>query len=117
MTDKIDHFEALFDSNYLRWFDLQCREFTLEIKSVKQEELTVRGGAKKKAPVVTFTVGKKPLVLNKTNARTIADLCKSHRVSDWIGKRITLYTDSTQLFNQETRKMETVQCIRVKGAS
>lgn len=106
----IDHWEAMFDSTYLRWFDLEGKEFTLTIESVKQEELTLRGGAKKKAPVVRFQKAKKPLVLNKTNAEKIAELLGTKQVSKWPGNAITLYQSTTNLGGKTT------ECIRIKKA-
>lgn len=106
----IDHWEAMFDSTYLRWFDLDGKEHTVTIESVKQEELTLRGGAKKKAPVVRFCKAKKPLVLNKTNAEKISDLLGTNVTKEWIGKAITLYQTTTNLGGKTT------PCIRVKAA-
>ncbi len=106
----IDDYEALFDSKYLRWFDIEGKgDITCTIEKVAREELTLRGGAKKKAPVITTKNGSKPLVLNRTNADAIADL-HGNKPSQWPGKRITLYVTQTKL------KGKTVNCIRVKGA-
>ncbi len=107
----IDHYEALFDSTYLRWFDLNGKDVTVTIESVKQEELTLRGGKKKKAPVVRFVGKKKPLVLNRTNADKMAELAGTNQVSKWAGVAVTLYQTTTNLGGQTT------ECIRVKKAS
>jgi F-type H+-transporting ATPase subunit alpha len=80
------------------------------IEKVEREELTLRGGAKKKAPVITVKNGSKPLVLNRTNADTIAEL-HGNKPSGWPGKRICLYVTTTKL------KGKTVNCIRIKGAA
>lgn len=106
----IDDYEALFDSKYLRWFDIDGKgDITCTIEKVEREELTLRGGAKKKAPVITIKNGSKPLVLNRTNADSIAEL-HGNKPSQWVGKRICLYVTQTKL------KGKTVNCIRIKGA-
>ena len=108
-----DDFEALFDRTYLRWFDLNGEPALVEISDVERKELTVRGGSKKRAPVATLSLvsGKitnlKPLVLNVTNAETIATFL-GRRPSAWIGNRIVLFVTETQL------KGRTVPCIRVR---
>lgn len=109
----IDHYEALFDSTYLRWFDLNGQPSLVVIKSTERKELTLRGGAKKKAPVIDIEqiqgaiTDIKPLVLNRTNADSIASI-HGNRPSEWPGKEIVLYQDVTKLKGQETN------CIRIR---
>ncbi|TWT57219.1 hypothetical protein KOR42_05770 [Thalassoglobus neptunius] len=104
----VDHWEALFDSTYLRWFDIEGKgDIKVEIGSVSREELTLRGGAKKVAPVLKFKRAKKPLVLNKTNCDSVAKAC-GNKPSQWPGKSITLYVTTTKLSGK------TVNCIRVR---
>ena len=114
MTDRNDHYEALFDSQYLRWFDLVDRQVLIRITKVERRELTLRGGVKKNSGVVSFEVVQgelesvKPLVLNRTNGDAIAGI---HGVSvvDWVGKEIVLYVTQTKL------KGKPVNCIRVRA--
>ncbi len=104
----VDHYEALFNSKYLRWFDIaERKEVTVEIEGVTVEELTLPGGAKDNRPVMRFKGAKKPLVLNKTNANAIAEL---HGVipSKWKGKPITLQLSQTKCKGQMR------PCIRIK---
>jgi hypothetical protein len=113
----IDEYEALFDSKYLRWFHVQeildregKTEITCTIEKVERVELTLRGGAKKWGPVVTVKGASRQLVLNRTNADTIAELYGS-KPSQWVGKKFTLFVTTTKL------KGKTVNCLRVKGVS
>lgn len=113
----VDHFEALFDAKYLRWFDIvEKGEVPVTIEAVAKEELTRRGGIKKKAPVVTVKGAKKQWVLNRTNAEAIANI-HGNKPSEWVGKTVTLYVSQTQLWNETTRKNESVPCIRVKESA
>lgn len=119
--DYRDHWEALFDKQYMRWFDLMNHEVSLTIDKVERGiELTMRGGTKKKGTVVHFKPreGKgeapKPLVLNVTNAETIASI-HGKKPSQWVGKQIVLYPTTTRMYRDATKKMETVGCIRIKA--
>jgi len=110
---SVDHYEALFDSTYLRWMDIVEHGDVLVtiIKIERNVELTLRGGVKKKAPLLHFKGAKKPLVLNKTNSDSIAEI-HGDKPSNWIGKQIVLYATTTKL-----NKTKTVNCIRIKGPS
>lgn len=104
----IDHWEALFDSKYLRWFDIADKgEVTVTIQDAKKEELTMKGGVKKVAPVLTIKGAKKRFVLNKTNAESIA-LLHGNQPTKWKGKTITLFVTKTKLQGKDT------DCIRVR---
>ena len=111
-----DHFEALFDSNYLRWFHLPEGGVKIKIKEVKREEMQLPGSREKSTkPVLHYelvggklTDGVKPLVLNKTNARLIAEVCGKGWTS-WIGKEVVLFQSKARLGR------DTVECIRVRS--
>ncbi len=106
----VDHFEALFDSTYLRWMDIvEHGDVTVTVEKIERNvELTLRGGVKKFAPVVHFVGKKKPLVLNVTNCDSIAAL-HGEKPSKWINKKITLYVTTTSC------KGKRVNCIRIRG--
>jgi len=97
----------LFPNDYLAAVEFKGKDVTLTVKSVKVEELRMRGGAKESKPVLTFVETPKKLVCNKTNADSIAQMYGSE-ASAWVGKRITLYPTKTQCGR------ETVACIRVR---
>lgn len=133
MADAKDHWQALFDHKYLRWFDLKNEPALCEIVSVEARvELTLPGGAKARKPVICLKLvqgkvenakddnGKtldtlKPLVLNTTNGSTIASI-HGPQPSQWPGKQIVLFETTTRLWNKETRKMEEVPCLRIREA-
>jgi hypothetical protein len=98
--------EPIFPSNYVSAFDLGGRDATVTIASVTSETLRTRGGQERK-PVLRFTDASKKLVLNRTNAETIARLYGS-RAEAWKGQRITLFPTRVRFGN------ETVDAIRVR---
>ena len=119
--NDVDHFEALFNRNYLRWFHLGGKPALCEIISVDRDvELTLPGGAKAKKPVVHLTQIQgtieemRPLVLNVTNGRSIAAV-HGNKPSEWPGKQIVLMQSETEMFDRDLKKMITVNCIRIRA--
>ena len=113
-----DHYDALFDSTYLRWCDLQGKPALVEITKLQGKvEMTVKGGAKKRAPVMGIKQIQggilkgdvKPLVLNKTNAESIAAI-HGTAAREWVGKQIVLFETTTEC------KGNTVNCIRIRAS-
>lgn len=127
-----DHYQALFDHKYLRWFDLGGQPALCEVIDIQARvEMTLPGGAKARKPVVSLkqVQGKienatddngkplksiKPLVLNATNAISIADVYGDHP-SAWIGKQIVLFETTTKLWDDKERKMKDAPCIRIRA--
>lgn len=110
-----DHWEALFDSTYMRWFNLCGSPALVRITKVERlVKMVMRGGVEKRASVLHFeqVQGKidtvKPLVLNRTNTETIKAI-HGDLVPGWYGKEIVLVPAETQLGR------DTVDCIRVRA--
>ena len=101
-------YRTMFDSEWVRAWDLGGRALTVTIVKVAAGVLENQKARKKdKKPVVWFKGAQKPLALNKTNAKTIAQLYGNDTTA-WIGKTITIYPTRTQFGNEE------VDCIRIK---
>lgn len=93
-------------SKFLKAADLQGGKPIVEIEDAAIHENTYNGETKKQI-VLTFAGKDKVLGLNKTNARRIAQLIGTEDFNDWIGYKIRLYVDQTDLDGK------TVDCIRV----
>ena len=100
---------TLFDKEYLYAYDLQGKDVTVVIESVKGGTLVGTGGKSNKKPVLKFKGKEKALALNITNARIIAGLYGGFDSQLWIGKAITLYPTTT------TFGAQTVECIRIRN--
>lgn len=86
------HWKKLYNYDYLGSQDLpDGNDISVTIQSIKKEMVTSEGGRKEECNVVRFQGVKKPMILNKTNARTITKLYKTPYIEDWIGKSITLF--------------------------
>ncbi len=101
----------LFDKEYLYAYDLQGRDVTVIIESVKGGTLVGTGGKSNKKPVVRFRGKEKALALNITNCRVIAGLYGGFDAEKWVGKAVTLYPTTTTFGSQ------TVDCIRIRNVA
>lgn len=99
----------LFDKEYLYAYDLQGKDVTVVIESVKGGTLVGTGGKSNKKPVLRFKGKEKALALNITNARVIAGLYGGFDADLWIGKAVTLFPTTTTFGSQ------TVDCIRIRN--
>jgi hypothetical protein len=78
----------LFPSKYLSAKDLDDEDLIVTIKRVEEEEVG-QGDKKEDKYVLYFKGVEKGMVLNKTNANTLAALL-GDETDDWIGKQATL---------------------------
>lgn len=99
--------KLLFPRDYVSAEEFKGKDVTLTIAGIALEDLQLRAGGKKRKPVLSFRETRKKLVLNVTNAESIARI-HGVRAEEWLGKPITLYPTQAQ-FGRET-----VSCIRVR---
>lgn len=103
-------YRTMFDSDWVRAWDLGGKAVTVTIVKVEAGVLdNVKAKKKDKKPIVFFKGASKPLALNKTNAKTIAQLY-GNDTREWIGKAVTIFPTTTQFGN------DVVDCIRIKPA-
>lgn len=86
----------LFPSKYVKAADLNGKTVTLTIAKLVMEELG-HGPEKERKPVLYFQKATKGLVLNRTNAMTIAGLYGDES-DHWEGKRISIYPTRIRAF-------------------
>lgn len=108
MTDT-DDIRLMFDSKYIGAWDLRQQDVTVQIESITPGVVEGEKGRKDKAPLVKFRGWDKPMVLNKTNMKSIFAMYATHSRSALQGKNITLYETTCQ-----GAKGGTVSCIRVR---
>ena len=83
-----------FSGTYLKAIDLHGKKVRVNIKTVRREEVG-QGEDRAYKPVVYFEGKEKGLVLNKTNATTIADTLGDD-TDDWPGRQIVLFSMKVQ---------------------
>lgn len=86
----------LFPSKFVKAADLNGKTVTLTISGLVIEELG-HGTEKERKPVLYFQKATKGLVLNRTNAMTIAGLY-GDEADEWPGKRISIYPTRVRAF-------------------
>jgi hypothetical protein len=101
-------FDDLYPSRFVKAADLQGKDVTKTITSVKQEELESENGKKVKV-IVTFANSKKQWVAPVTCGLALK-LMFGDKVQGWIGKRVTLFGRQVESFG------EMVDAIRVRGS-
>lgn len=103
------HWKKLTSTDYIGAYSLEPgKDMILTIKSVKNEIVTGPDGRKEQCTVMTFTEDTKPMILNVTNAKTIAKLYKTPYIEEWAGCKIQLFTDKVKAFG------ETVEALRIR---
>ena len=103
------HFRKLYDERFIGSWDLEGKESAVvTIAEIKIEELQGQNGAKAKKPVLYFTKGKKGFVLNKTNAKVIAELY-GNDTEKWCDKKVELFATTCEAFGKQ------VECIRISN--
>src|SRR5690554_4945273 len=91
MTD----YRKFFDKEYLGHWDLpEDKDAVAVIAKVEAGELHNPGKKADKKPILTFEGKDKRMVVNATNAKTIAAMYGPH-VEDWIGKPVALFRTTT----------------------
>jgi len=90
MSD-IDDFDDLYGSKYFSASDLKDSEPRLKVGKVEVAELREKNGTTKRKYVEGVEKG---LVINKTNARKLAD-AYGKQSSKWIGQIVQLYSEDT----------------------
>lgn len=90
-----------FPSKYLEANDLKGKDFILTISRIDADMFTDNTGHDVRKPILYFQEAKKGLVLNKTNARAIADMY-GETIEEWVGKKVTLGTAWVDAFGKQT---------------
>jgi hypothetical protein len=102
----------MFPRRFISSADLNGHEWTLKIARIVSEEVfDSKSNDKAKKWVVYFKGAKKGLVLNVTNAESIAAITGSDDTKDWKDCDIVLYVATVRSFG------EMVKAIRIKKAT
>ena len=99
--------DDLFPSKYLKASDLKGRAVKVRIAGSKVVDIAGKGREEDEKLVLSFEGRKKEMVVNKTNALTIAEWLGGE-TDKWAGNEIELYPDKTRF------QGGIVDCIRVR---
>ena len=103
------HWKKMVNLDYLGTYALEDgKDLTVAIDYVRRENVTGNNGRSEQCMVAHFMGDLKPMILNRTNAKTITKVLGSPYIEDWAGKSITLYADTTRFGG------DIVECLRVR---
>lgn len=104
------HWKSLQQQEWIGAYALQDGEdLTLTIDTVRQEQVTGNNGKKEVCMTIHWAEkGYLPMIVNRTNAKTITKVVGSPYIEAWRGKAITLYVDTTRLGG------DIVECLRIR---
>lgn len=103
------HWKRLINPLYLGAYSLPPgQDMTVRIKCVAREMVKGADG-KEEECTVAHMVNEKPMILNRTNSKSIAHLYGPY-IEDWAGKDITLFASKTKVAK------EVVECLRIRPA-
>jgi hypothetical protein len=106
METQKTHWKVLVNPNYIGAYMVQS-DLTVRITSVVREVVKGENG-KSEECTVAHLEGTKPLILNRTNSKTITRIYGTPFIEDWVGKWITLFPTTTKVAG------ETVECLRIR---
>jgi len=95
-----------FPSKYLKASDIAAAQPVVQIDRVVVEQV---GREQEHKPVVYFVGKSKGVVLNKTNARAIAQIAGSSETDDWAGTSVQLYVAQVEFSG------ESMEAIRIRA--
>jgi len=108
---KLTHWKKLTNPDYIGAYSMEeGKDLTVTIVEVKREMVTGDAGRKEEC-TVAYLKGQKPMILNRTNCKTITSLFKTPYIENWKGKQITLFVSQTKL------KGEDVECLRIRNTA
>jgi hypothetical protein len=103
------HWKNLANYDYLGAYSLENgKDKTVTIKKIARELVTGNAGRKENCIVAYFADEEKPMILNKTNCKTIQKVYGTPMIEEWVGKKIVLFASTTSLAG------ETVECLRIR---
>lgn len=104
------HWKQMVNLDYIGAYALtDGKDLTLTIDHVVRENVTGNNGKKEQCMVLYFKERDyKPMILNRTNAKSITTLVGSPYIEDWTGHRVTLYATTTRLGG------DVVECLRIR---
>jgi hypothetical protein len=108
-SEKKTHWKKLINPDYLGAYSLEPgKDMTLTISKIVREVVKGEGGKKEECTVAYFVEKQKPMILNRTNQKTISKIHATPYIEDWAGKKITVYATTTKVAG------DIVECLRIR---
>lgn len=96
------HWKSLTNPNYLGSYSFEDgKDIIGTIKAIRNEIVTGPCGQKEECTICHFVENMKPMILNKTNMKTMAKLFSTPYIEEWNGKKFQIYVDPKVRFGKE----------------
>lgn len=109
--ENLTHWKKLVNPIYLGAYSLMDgdvpKDLTVKIVKVVREQVKGEGG-KSEECTVAYLENSKPVILNRTNCKTITSLYGTPYIEKWQGCLITLFVSKTKVAGNET------DCLRIR---
>ena len=107
--EHLTHWKNQFNYDYLGAYSLpDGKDIILTLKETKKEMVTGSNGQKSECFVAYFHENAKPMILNKTNCKTIEKLFNTPIIEEWVNKQIQIGSTRINAFGEMT------DCLRVR---
>lgn len=107
--EHLTHWKNQFNYDYLGAYSLpDGKDIVLTLKETKKEMVTGANGQKSECFVAYFHENAKPMILNKTNCKTIEKLFNTPNIEEWVNKQIQIGSTRINAFGEMT------DCLRVR---
>ena len=104
------HWKKLTNPNYVGAYDFAPNEQrTLLIIKVVSEMVQAPDAKDKESCIVAYFKEGKPMILNKTNCKTISKIYGTPMIEEWAGKRITLEVRKVKAFGEITDALRVME--------
>src|SRR3990167_8334266 len=117
MSQEKTHWKKLTNPDYIGAYSLYANgkrtELTVKIKSVSLKKVKGADGKDQECMVAELE-GQKPMVVNRTNAKTISRIYGTRFIEEWAGKPITLYIADIRAFGQDEEALRIKQQVPAK---
>lgn len=99
------HWKRLVNPDYIGAYSLDPgQEVTVTIERV--EKRLVKGtDGKQEHCIVADLKGNKPMILNRTNCKTIAKVYDTPFIEEWAGKQVVLYATKVKAFGEQVEAL------------
>jgi len=108
--ETLTHWKVQFNYEYMGSYSLSDgKDVIMTIKQTKKEQVIGTNGKKEDCFVCYFEESDKPMILNRTNCKTIEKIYKQPYIEDWPGLRVVIGIDKVNAFG------ETVEALRIRA--
>lgn len=102
MSETLTHWKSQFNYEWLGAYSLpDGQDIILTIREAKREKVVGNNGKKDECLVCYFMENVKPMIINKTNCKTITKLVGTPYLEKWKGQIIQIGSDNVDAFGEQ----------------